>query len=118
VLATYGKVFPHVMMFRIGGEVKGKDLILLGSLQPLSLDRIAERMKDARISAELKRLALEDEVSIREWFVCDESTLRPVVTGAIINTDDNMHIETTVPREAFLPLMQTNAEWIQGLAKR
>ena len=32
-----------------------------------------------------------------------------------INTDDNMHIETTVPREAFKPLMQRNAEWLDRL---
>lgn len=118
VLATYSNVFPHVMMFRVGGAVKGKDLILMGSLQPLTLDRIAERMRDSRISAELKRLELEDEVGVRSWFVCDESTLGPAVAGAIINTDDNMHIETTVPREAFRPLMQTNAAWIENLAKR
>jgi hypothetical protein len=26
-----------------------------------------------------------------------------------------MHIETTVPREAFRPLMETNAAWIEKL---
>jgi hypothetical protein len=49
--------------------------------------------------------------------VCDESKLGPAVAGAKINTDDNMHIEMTVPREAFRPLMQSNAEWVQALAK-
>jgi len=28
-----------------------------------------------------------------------------------------MHIEMTVPREAFRPLMRGNAEWIEALAK-
>jgi spermidine synthase len=118
VLATYLEVFAHVMMFRVGGATKGKDLLLLGSTHPLTLDRISERMKDPRISAELKRVAMEDDGSVRSWFVCDESQLAPAVAGAIINTDDNMHIETTVPREAFRPLMQTNAAWIEGLANR
>jgi hypothetical protein len=27
-----------------------------------------------------------------------------------------MHIETTVPREAFRPLLETNAAWIEKLA--
>jgi hypothetical protein len=28
-----------------------------------------------------------------------------------------MHIETVVPREAFLPLMEGNAKWIEALAQ-
>jgi hypothetical protein len=28
-----------------------------------------------------------------------------------------MYIEMTVPREAFRPSMQTNAEWIQALSR-
>jgi hypothetical protein len=44
--------------------------------------------------------------------------LAPAVAGSIINTDDNMHIETTAPREAFRPLLETNAAWVEGLRKR
>lgn len=117
VLATYQKVFPHVLVFRVGGSSRGKDLLLIGSNQPLNLDRLAERLADARVTAELARVNLKTEADIRSWFVCDESRLGPAVAGARINTDDNMHIETTVPREAFRPLMQTNAEWVQALAK-
>jgi hypothetical protein len=29
-----------------------------------------------------------------------------------------MHVETTVPKEAFRPLMQTNAAWVETLATR
>ncbi|HEU4932777.1 MAG TPA: fused MFS/spermidine synthase [Pyrinomonadaceae bacterium] len=117
VLATYHKVFPHVLVFRVGGLNKGKDLLLIGSNRPLNLDRLAERMADQRITAELARVNLKSEADVRGWFVCDESKLGPAVAGAKINTDDNMHIEMTVPRETFRPLMQNNAEWVQALAK-
>ena len=117
VLATYHRVFPHVLVFRVGGLNKGKDLLLIGSNQPLNLDRLAERMADPRITAELARVNLKSEADVRGWFVCDESRLGPAVAGAKINTDDNMHIEMTVPRETFRPLMQNNAEWVQALAK-
>jgi spermidine synthase len=117
VLATYHKVFPHVLVFRVGGLNKGKDLLLIGSNRPLNLDRLAERLADQRMSAELARVDLKTEADIRAWFVCDETKLGPAVAGAKINTDDNMHIEMTVPREAFQPLMQTNAEWVQALGK-
>ena len=117
VLATYHKVFPHVLVFRVGGLNKGKDLLLIGSNQPLNLDRLPERLKDQRIATELARVDLKSEADVRAWVVCDESKLGPAVAGAKINTDDNMHIETTVPLEAFRPLMQGNAEWVESLGK-
>ncbi|MGI9166830.1 MAG: fused MFS/spermidine synthase [Pyrinomonadaceae bacterium] len=118
VLATYQNVFPHVLVFRVGGATKGKDLILVGSQKPLSFDLLSERLKNPLISAELKRVGMDSEAAVRSWYVCDETQLTTAVAGAVINTDDNMHIETTVPREAFLPLMQTNSEWIERLVKR
>jgi spermidine synthase len=117
VLGTFQKVFPHVVIFRVGGTVKGKDLILAGSRSPLTLDRLSERLRDPRIAAELSRVHIENEADVRAWYVCDEKQLAPAVRGAVINTDDNMHVETTAPREAFLPLMQTNAAWIEALAR-
>lgn len=117
VLATYQKVFPHVLVFRVGGLSNGKDLLLVGSNRPLNLDRLSERFHDPRMAAELARVDLKSEADIRSWYVCDESRLGPAVAGAKINTDDNMHIEMTVPREAFRPLMQTNADWVQALAQ-
>ncbi|HKR15094.1 MAG TPA: fused MFS/spermidine synthase [Pyrinomonadaceae bacterium] len=114
VLATYTRVFPHVLMFRVGG--RGKDLLLMGSNHPLNLDRLAERIGDPRVAAELARVNLSSEADVRSWYVCDEKTLGPAVAGAKINTDDNMHIETTVPRETFRPLMQSNAQWVEALA--
>lgn len=115
VLATFQRVFPHVLVFRVGGMAKGKDLILAGSRAPLTLDRMAERMHDPRIAAELARIDMKSEADVRSWFVCDETILGPAVAGAVINSDDNMHVETSAPREAFLPLMQNNAAWIDGL---
>ncbi|HLA12008.1 MAG TPA: fused MFS/spermidine synthase [Pyrinomonadaceae bacterium] len=117
VLATYKSVFPHVLVFRVGGATKGKDLILLGSMRPLSLNFIKERLSDGRISAELTRVEMSSEEQVRSWFVCDETALLPAVAGAQINTDDNMHIETTVPREAFLPMVQVNSDWLERLSK-
>jgi len=117
VLGTFHQVFPYVLVFRVEGATKGKDLILVGSKTPLTLQPIRERMSDPRISAELARVNIKSESDVKSWYVCDESRLAPAVAAAIINTDDNMHIETTVPREAFRPMMQTNAAWIEALAK-
>jgi spermidine synthase len=117
VLATYQTVFPHVLMFRVGGLNKGKDLILIGSNRPLNMEHVNERWQDPRMMIDFIGVDLKTEADITSWFVCDETRLGPAVAGAKINTDDNMHIEMTVPREAFRPLMQTNAEWVQALGK-
>ena len=122
VLATFQKVFPHLLVFRVEGATKGKDLLLLGSKTPLPMDqvmnRLRERIRDPRIAAELARIDIKSEDDLRAWYVCDETRLTPAVAGAVINTDDNMHIETTAPRESFRLLMETNAAWIERLSGR
>jgi spermidine synthase len=118
VLATFHDVFPHVLVFRVEGAAKGKDLILLGSRAPVSLDQMNQRFNDARIAAELARAGIKNANDLRAWFVCDETRLAPAVADAVINTDDNMHLETVAPREAFRPTMDDNAAWIERLKKQ
>ena len=118
VLATYTSVFPHVMVFRVGGAARGKDLILVGSRTPLSFAHMQDRLNDARIKAETARVNIKSADDVMSWFVCDETQLGPAVAGAVINTDDNMRVENRAPREAFLPLIEKNAAWIEGLAAR
>ena len=121
-LATFHKTFPYVLVFRVQAAWKGKDLLLIGSKTPLAIDKIGdrlkERMSDPRIAAELGRVNIRSEGDVRAWYVCDEKQLAPAVAGSVINTDDNMHIETTVPREAFRPLLETNANWVEALAQK
>jgi spermidine synthase len=115
VLATFHEVFPHVAVFRIAGAAKGKDLILLGSGQPIDLNRMTERFNDPRTQAELRRIGLNSADDVSAQWICDETRLGPAVAGAVINTDDNMHVETVAPREAFRPTMLENATWVDSL---
>ena len=116
ILATFHETFPQVLVFRVEGASKGKDLLLVGSKTPLTLDHIKERIVEPRIATELARVNIKSVADVKAWYVCDEKQLGPAVAGAIINTDDNMHIETTVPREAFRPLLETNGAWLEKLA--
>jgi spermidine synthase len=115
VLATFHSVFPHVLMFRVGGANEGKDLILLGSNRPLNLSRLDERLKNPRHAAELARVKMDTRAAVEAWYICDEKILGPAVSGAPLNTDDNMLIEHRAPREAFKPLMEENSRWIASL---
>jgi spermidine synthase len=118
VLGTFQKTFPYVFVFRVEGGWKGKDLLLIGSKTPLTLDRIKERVAEPRIAAELARVNIKSDADLRSWYVCSEAQLRPATAGAVINTDDNMHIETTAPRETFKPFMDANAAWVESLRKQ
>ena len=118
VLATYQEVFPYVFVFRVRGETNSKDLILLGSRQPLKLDYVAARISDPRVTADLARVGIKSIEDLRAWLVADETQLGPAVAGAVINTDDNMHVETVAPREAFRPTMEENGAWIESLRRK
>jgi spermidine synthase len=118
VLATFHNVFPHVVVFQVQGAAKGKDLILLGSQVALSLDRVAERMRDINVAADLARVGINSAEDVRAWFVCDETRLGPAVAGAIINTDDNMRVETVAPKEAFHANTEQNRAWVENLKIR
>jgi spermidine synthase len=117
VLATFQGTFPYVAVFRVQGAGNGKDLILVGSGAPIGLNRMTERMSDARTKTDLERVGIKSADDVRSWFVCDETRLGPAVAGAVINTDDNMHVETMAPREAFRPTMEENAAWVESLRK-
>jgi spermidine synthase len=117
VLATFHETFPFVAVFRVQGAAKGKDLILIGSRAPVRLDRLNQRMADPRSADDLGRVGFKTVEDVRGWFVCDQTQLSPAIAGAIINTDDNMHVETVAPREAFRPTMEENAAWIEKLKK-
>ena len=117
VLATFHEVFPHVMIFRVRGDANGKDLIMVGSRASISLDHLTERLNNPRIAADLNRVGVKSVDDFKAWYVCDETQLGPAVKGAIINMDDNMHVETVAPREVFRPSMEENAAWIENLRR-
>jgi hypothetical protein len=117
ILATFHETFPHVAVFRVQGAAKGKDLILVGSRARIELDLMTQRLADQRTQLELGRIGLHSPEDVRKWYVCDENKLGPAVAGAVINTDDNMHVETVAPREAFRPTMEENSAWIEKLRR-
>jgi spermidine synthase len=118
VLATFHETFPHVLVFRVEGAARGKDLILIGSNFPVNLDRMNQGFNDPRTRADLARVGIKSADDLRAWLICDENQLDEALKGSIVNTDDNMHVETVAPREAFRATMEENAAWLEGLKSR
>jgi spermidine synthase len=116
VIATFHSVFPHMMVFRVAGPARGKDLILLGSRTALGLNLVQQRISDPHIAQEIARAGLKGMDDLQNnWLICDETQLTTALGGARINSDDNMLVETRAPRDAFRATIEANAAWIDGL---
>lgn len=93
ILRTFLSVFPHVHLFRIGG-----DAVLVASLEPfpIRLDQLRARWTPA-VSNDVARCRLYgiEEMLGAYWLGGQE--LRQNVRDEPLNTDDNMRIEFAAP---------------------
>ncbi len=98
LVGTFSDVFPHVALFAAAEDA---DLVLVGSREPLVLDPVAA----ARLvhdhpgrRAELKAIGIETPHDLLAYFQMDGAALQAMAEGATRNTDDNMRIEFSAPR--------------------
>jgi spermidine synthase len=96
VLKTFHVVFPHVLVFAIAG---GSDLVLLGSLERLTLDvpALRERARERRIAADLARVGIPDVYHLLGLLRFGDVELPRIAGDARLNTDDNMLLEFSAP---------------------
>jgi spermidine synthase len=94
VIATFASVFEHTY-----GWVAGQDLILIGSAEPIRLDlaRLAQRLAQPAVRAQLERVGLDAPLALLSEFGMGPAAIRAYADGAVINTDDNMHLEFSSP---------------------
>jgi spermidine synthase len=90
-LRTFVSVFPHASLW-FSNE---SDLILIGSLTPVSIDRsIADRMSEPSVRDDLDRVSIDEVSDILSALVLNESDLKAFAgPGERIHTDDNMLVE-------------------------
>ena len=109
LLATFQSVFPEVLVF---GSPFALDCILVGSRQPLRLDLadLDHRWAHAPTQAELGRIGLTRSEHFLATFYLGPDAVRRLVHGAPINTDDNMLVEFSMPRDIVRRLAETSRE--------
>lgn len=97
VVATFRQVFPHVVAF------KDRDLILLGSKQPISfsLDEMNQRFRDPAVRASLGEAFVRYPADLLVKLRLDERGTAAFADGAPFNTDDNMRLELAAPRTLY-----------------
>ncbi|MBT8493505.1 MAG: fused MFS/spermidine synthase, partial [Deltaproteobacteria bacterium] len=97
IYATFSEAFPYVYAFTPGDATS--DTILIGTLEPLEidLDRLAAKMRDPVLRAELIRAEVDLPEQLIASFFLGPEDIASFTAGADINTDDNARLEFAAP---------------------
>jgi spermidine synthase len=106
ILATFHQVFPHVLVF----QVEDYDLIILGSFEPLLLDRqrLRERISRPKVKEDLNRINIQSVRPFLAHFVLGTEEIPAFVGGSAINTDDNALLEFSAPKTLYEDTSEAN----------
>ncbi|MEE3328250.1 MAG: fused MFS/spermidine synthase [Myxococcota bacterium] len=93
VVATFAKVFPYTMLFHSTAAV------LIGSMEPFDVDieNLTTRLAQPRVNQGLSTVGLSQPLIFMSELALDDGGVRQFSDGAIINTDDNLHLEFSSP---------------------
>jgi len=94
VVATFASVFPHTSLWQ-----SSHDVLLIGSMdpQPPDLASLRERLLAPKVQRQLASLGLDDPIAFLADQGMDDLSLRAYAAGAVLNTDDNVHLEFSSP---------------------
>ncbi len=94
IVATFQSVFPYTVLWQNEFET-----LLTGSKHPIrmNIDQLASRMSAASIAEQLSLIGLADPFAFAAEAVLDSDGVREYARGAILNTDDNLHLEFASP---------------------
>ncbi len=97
-IATFLEAFPNGAVFAntINGE--GYDLVLFGQLEgeQIDVDAVQLRLEDptnAAVAKSLREIGVHSAIDLFGTFAGQESDMRGWLTGAVINTDQNLKLQ-------------------------
>jgi spermidine synthase len=97
-IATFMKVFPHTLVFGNLAEGQGYDLVLVGQVEPMSIDADALQARLAepaykRVAASLRDIGIVSAVDLLGNYAGSAADLQAWLRGATINTDRNLRLQ-------------------------
>jgi spermidine synthase len=97
-IGTFMKVFPHAAVFGNLAEGQGYDLVLVGQVEPMSIDAAAwqARLDDpaySRVADSLRDIGITSAVDLLGNYAGSSADLEPWLRDAIINTDRNLRLQ-------------------------
>jgi spermidine synthase len=103
IARTFLDVFPEAQGWLLHFNVDIPVLGLIGSLEPRRYSRqwVEGRLSDARLEAELKKLALADSVRLFGHLLAGPKELRAFAGSGPLNTDDRPRVTFDAPRFVY-----------------
>ncbi len=107
LLATFADVYPHVVVY---ATIDDADLVLVGSNEPLTPDRAtaARLFGHADVAEALAAVDMTDPMHIVALSLMARPRVMEMVGDIGLNTDDNMRIEYSAPRNLHLDTQDAN----------
>jgi spermidine synthase len=102
ILAAFQSVFPEVNIY---SPSDADDWILVGSRRPLKVDLagLERRWAHDGTRSEMARVGMERPEHLLAGFYLGTEQVRAITAGVRVNTDDNMHVEFSAPRQIAEP---------------
>jgi spermidine synthase len=98
IMRTFATVYPYVLVF---STIEDADLVMIGSDSPLPFDLAAASAlanKNPKVDAELAAVGVDDGYDLLCHFLFDRDTLLWRTQGIPLNTDDNLLVEYSAPK--------------------
>jgi spermidine synthase len=107
LLATFREVFPHVRIF---ATIEDSDLVMLGSKQPLDFDmkKASALFSTSELKTEFKEIDVRNPYDLLVFYRMDQDGVAKVVGDIEFNTDDNMRVEYSAPKQLYKSTGQAN----------
>jgi spermidine synthase len=98
IMRTFATVYPHVEVF---STIQDADLVMIGSDRALDLtlaDADALTRHAPKLTTELASVGIEDGYDLLSQHLFDRDTIMWRTTGIPLNTDDNLLVEYSAPK--------------------
>lgn len=113
-LRTFYKVFPDFSIWYMNNEPTHY-ILLIGAPAPLRIDyrRMAERLKEPAVGADLRELQLDDPDKLLSCYLTDSRALAAELDKDHVNTENHPYLEFLSPRYGYSeqPLFD-NLAWL------
>lgn len=98
LLGTFAAVFPHVAVF---ATIEDADLVMVGSDRPLAMsaDHAERLLAKPAVREELALIGVNDAYGLFTFYQFDQEGVARVAGEVGPNTDDNMRVEFSAPRQ-------------------
>lgn len=98
VIRTFCEVFPHVLLF---STIRDADLVMIGSDAPIIMRaELAAALvrKNVGVEAELAAVGVVDAYDLLSHYLFDREVALRMTEGVPLNTDDNLLVEYSAPK--------------------